>query len=74
MTTVYTYTEARQKLASLLNQAVTEGEVHIQRRDGQVFVLRPAEEFQSPLNIEGVNLNLTAEEIVAFVHEGRRKD
>jgi PHD/YefM family antitoxin component YafN of YafNO toxin-antitoxin module len=37
---VYTYTEARQNLASLLDQAAREGEVRIKRKDGQVFVIK----------------------------------
>jgi prevent-host-death family protein len=37
----YTYTEARQKLAALLDQARREGRVQIRRRDGQLFVLQP---------------------------------
>jgi antitoxin Phd len=36
---VYTYTEARQNLASLLDQAARYGEVRIRRKDGQFFVL-----------------------------------
>jgi PHD/YefM family antitoxin component YafN of YafNO toxin-antitoxin module len=35
---IYTYSEARQKLAALLAQALKEGEVMVKRRDGQVFV------------------------------------
>jgi len=38
---VYTYTEARQKLATLLDKALQEGEVLIRRKDGQVFVVKP---------------------------------
>ena len=38
---MYTYSEARRKLASLLEQAVKEGEIKIKRRDGQTFVIRP---------------------------------
>jgi prevent-host-death family protein len=38
---VYTYSEARQNLASLLDRAAQEGEVRIKRRDGQVFVVKP---------------------------------
>ncbi len=41
---VYTYSEARQKLASLLDQVLLEGEVRIKRRDGQVFIIKPAAE------------------------------
>ncbi len=40
---VYTYSEARQRLASLLDEALREGEVRIKRRDGDEFVLTPAE-------------------------------
>lgn len=69
---VYTYSEARQSLASLLEQAKREGAVRIRRRDGQTFVLKPEAPIGSPLDIDGVDLNVTTEEIVWFVHEGRR--
>lgn len=38
---IITLAEARQKLASLLEQAAKYGEVRIKRRDGQVFEIRP---------------------------------
>jgi hypothetical protein len=69
---VYTYSEARQNLATLLEQARREGAVRIRRRDGQSFVLRPEAQPGSPLDVEGLNLDLTTDEIVAFVREGRR--
>ncbi len=72
MPTVYTYSEARQRLSSLLEQAVRDGEVRIKRQDGQTFVIRPEPRSGSPLDVEGIGLDLTADEIVAFVHEGRR--
>lgn len=37
----YTYSEARQNLAAVLEQAAREGEVRIRRWDGRIFVLRP---------------------------------
>ena len=52
----YTYTEARQKLASLLEQAAKYGEVRIKRRDGKVFVIKPQKRVGSPLNVDGVKL------------------
>ena len=70
---VYTYTEARQRLASVLEQAQREGAVRIRRRDGQTFVIRPDASSGSPLDIEGVDLNITTDEIVAFVRESRKK-
>ena len=72
MATVYTYSEARQNLAALLERTVREGEVRIKRRDGQIFVVRPASQSASPLEVEGVNLGITAAEIVQFIHEGRK--
>ena len=71
---VYTYSEARQKLALLLEQAVKEGEVKIRRKDGQTFVIRPEERTGSPLDVEGIDLGITADEIVEFIREGRRTD
>ena len=69
---VYTYSEARQNLASLLEQAVQYGEVRIRRKDGQVFVIRPEPNVDSPLDVESIDLGMTATEIVQFVQEGRR--
>ena len=70
--TVYAYSEARQKLASLLEQAIKEGEVKIKRKDGQTFVIRPETRMGSPLDVEGIDLGITTAEIVQFIHEGRR--
>jgi PHD/YefM family antitoxin component YafN of YafNO toxin-antitoxin module len=70
---VYTYSEARQNLATLLEQARREGSVRIRRRDGQSFVLKPEPTAGSPLDVEGIDLNLTMDEIVEFVREGRRE-
>ena len=69
--TVYTFSEARQKLASLLERAREEGGVRIKRRDGQVFLVRPEQTGKSPLDTEGVTVGLSADEIVQFVRVGR---
>lgn len=68
----YTYTEARQKLASLLEQAAKYGEVRIKRRDGQVFIIKPQKRVGSPLNVDGIKLNLSRSEILESIEEGRR--
>ncbi len=72
MMVVYTYSEARQNLASVLDRAAQEGEVRVRRKDGQVFVIRLVAPEDSPLNVEGVDLGLTTEEILQFIQEGRR--
>ena len=68
----FTYSEARQQLAALLERARRDGAVRIRRRDGQVFVLRPEQDNGSPLDVPGLKLALTREDIVALVHQGRR--
>ena len=72
MSAVYTYSEARQNLSSLLEKAVREGEVRIRRKDGQVFIILPEKTQGSPLDVEGIDLGLSREEIVEFIQEGRR--
>jgi hypothetical protein len=69
---VYTYSEARQNLASLLEQAAQEGEVRIKRKDGQIFVIRPEPKADSPLDVESVDLGVTTAEIVQFIQESRK--
>ena len=68
----YTNSEARQKLASLLEQAAKYGEVRIKRRDGQVFVIKPQKRKGSPLAVDGIKLNLSRSEILKSIKEGRR--
>lgn len=70
---VYTYSEARQNLADLLDQAGEEGEVRIRRRDGSEYVLRPRRRGGSPLDVSSVNTEVSAEEIVSAVREGREQ-
>ena len=69
---VYTYSEARQSLATLPDKAAQEGEVRIKRKDGQVFAIRPEPRTDSPLDVEGIDLGLSASEILEFIREGRR--
>jgi hypothetical protein len=68
----FTFSEARQQLATLLEYARSEGAVRIRRRDGQAFVLRPEVRQGSPLDVPGINLDLGREDIVALVREARR--
>ena len=70
---VYTYSEARQNLASLLDIAQRDGAVGIRRRDGRSFLVRPERSGASPLDVEGVDLGVTTDEIVAIIREGRER-
>ncbi len=68
----YTYSEARQRLAALLESARREGSVRIRRKDGTVFVLKPERSKRSPLDVQPVELGLTREQILTAVRGGRR--
>jgi len=68
----YTYSEARQRLADLLDLAQREGGVRIRRRDGSVFVLARVDDQRSPLDVPSVNIALSRDDILTFIHEGRR--
>lgn len=71
---VYTYSQARQRLASVLNQARRDGEVRIRRRDGQVFVLQPAAAVgasDSPLDVPGITVPATTQDILDAIQESR---
>lgn len=68
----YTFSRARQELASLLDTARREGGVLIRRRDGQVFEIKPAAlTGRSPLDVPGVDLNLPAGAMMAALAESR---
>jgi hypothetical protein len=71
MAVLYNFSKARQNLASLLEQAATEGEVRIVRKDGQVFLITPEVRSDSPLDVEGICLNISTEEVVQIIREGR---
>jgi hypothetical protein len=71
MAALYNYSKARQSLAALLEQAAREGEVRIKRKDGQVFVIRPELRRDSPLDVEGISLNISTDEVVQIIREGR---
>lgn len=70
---VYTYSQARQKLAQLLDEAHIEGKVAIKKRDGQTFILKPVKEQGSPLDVRGVDLNLSLDELNGAVRESRER-
>ena len=70
----YTFSEARQNFAAVLEQARRDGVVRIQRRDGQSFVLMPEPATTSPLDVAGVTLAqpFTRNNILQSIQEGRR--
>jgi hypothetical protein len=69
----YKFSEARQNLAALLDEATGTGEVRISRRDGRSFVIRPAKTKRSPLDVPGIGTDVSSEEIVKTIRDSRRR-
>ena len=69
---VYNFSEAKQNFLSVFEQAVLDGGVQINGENGQVFMLTPITAKKSPLDVESVPLDLTADEIIDFIHESRK--
>ncbi len=70
---VYTYSEALQKLARVLDQAEITGKVLIRRKDGRTFSLVPEKVASSPLDIPTIKAKITTQQIVDTIREGREK-
>ena len=70
---IYTYSEARQKLALVLEQAETTGKVLIRKKDGRTFALMPIKPAESPLDVESISANITTQEIVDVIRSGRER-
>ena len=71
---VYTYSEARQRLARLLDEAGTGGEVRIKRRDGSEFTVRPVPPGGSPLDVPGVDTGVTRDDIIGAIRDSRERE
>jgi prevent-host-death family protein len=69
---VYTYSEARQRLADVLNLARTE-EVVIKRRGGEIFSITFKKSKKSPLDVPGIKTKATTKDILAAVRESRSR-
>ena len=70
---VFTYSEARQNLARLLDLAQRE-DVEIRRKDASRFILRAkALDTKSPLDVPGVQAGVRTEDILDAVREVRER-
>lgn len=70
----FNFTEARNNFASVLELAKQDGVICISKRDGESFYITPVKPKKSPLDVEGVDLGLSATDIVSIVNEGRERN
>ena len=69
---VYTYSEARQRLAEVLNTARSE-EVVIKRRSGETFSIIFRKSKKSPFDVPGIQTKATTKDILSAVRESRER-
>ena len=67
---VFTYSEARHRLAALLDAARDE-EILIRRRGGEMFSLRRKTPTGSPFDVPGIETQATTKDILDAVRESR---
>ena len=74
---IYTTSQVQKQLADLLRKALCEGQVQFKTRDGQVFVIRPLQTVKtsktSPLDVKGIKLPVTTNDILQAVRESRQR-
>jgi prevent-host-death family protein len=67
---VYTYSEARQRFAEILNIA-REEEVMIKRRGGETFTIVFKKTQKSPFDIPGIKTKATTKDILEAIRDSR---
>ena len=72
----FTYSNARQNLARLLDLALKRGEVRIRRRDGTSFIIKPENRrsAKSPFDVKGVDKKgIGVGEILKAIKDSRKE-
>ena len=70
---VYTYSEARQRLSSVLDKAESAGKVLIRRKDGRTYALVPERPPVSPLDVPSIEADISTQEVVTLIRQERGK-
>ena len=70
---VYTYSEARQNLSSVLNKAKTMGKVLIKRKDGSSFVIIPETKTSFPFDVPSLKSKVSKKDILDSIRESRER-
>ncbi|HCJ79077.1 MAG TPA: prevent-host-death protein [Desulfotomaculum sp.] len=70
---IYTYSQAREKLADVLEESKKD-EVVIRRRSGDMFSITPkTPSRRSPFNVTGLGKKITRKEILETIRESRER-
>ncbi|MDB9519448.1 hypothetical protein PN466_21115 [Roseofilum reptotaenium CS-1145] len=71
---VYSYSEAQEQLSSLLEKALSEGEIKLRNQDGRIFVIRPEQPLKSsPFEVQSLKLPIDKADIFEAIGESRAR-
>lgn len=74
---MYTTSQVQKQLIELLQKALREGQVQFRSTEGQVFVIRPVTSAKpsksSALDVRGIKLHVTTNDILQAVRESRQR-
>ena len=71
---IFTYSQARQNFATVLDLARREGAVMIKRKDGSIFKLSPtARNNASPFDVRSIKTKATTADIISSVRDSRQR-
>lgn len=68
----YTYSQARERLADILEESKKE-EVVIRRRKGDMFSILPKTYRRSPFDVPGLGKKISRKEILEAIRESRER-
>ena len=71
MTTTYSYEKFKKSFDLILKKATLDGRVAI-RKDNELYILMLASKDASPLDIKGVDMDISSKDIIQFIHESRK--
>jgi antitoxin Phd len=70
---IYTYSQARQKLADILEESKSEDVVIRRRKGDKFFIIPEARTQRSPFDVSGLRKNITRKEILEAIRESRER-
>lgn len=70
---IYTYSEARQHLSTVLNEARHSGKVIIKRKDGSTFSVTPENNDMSPFDVPSLSTKISTKDIIDSIRESRER-
>ncbi len=70
---IYTYSQARQNLATLLTESKTTGVLIRRSKTGELFRVTPQAPDESPLDIKGIKTKATTRQVISAIRQVRKR-